>query len=295
MFFFFPLPPASSSSSPRAQPSQAKLLAFRAAAAAAVAAGGESGTAGFASLQTIVQFEDASEADKAAATAAGFTLRTFKELEDAGRLNPRPHTPPAPADYAVICYTSGTTGMPKGAILTHGNMVADSSNAVWGGLNISAADVHLSYLPMAHVFEQLVSNALAMVGASIGFYQGDTLKILDDIGALRPTIFPSVPRLFNRIYDKIMVRARGDASGFYLLLIPPAGARARHRRPSPVLAPLARRAASRRPAASRRCSSKRPLPTSSTTSRRPTPTSTACGTGSSSRPFPSAWAWTACG
>jgi long-subunit acyl-CoA synthetase (AMP-forming) len=53
-------------------------------------------------------------------------------------------------------------------------------------------------LPLAHVFEQLVQNALWMEGAQIAFYQGDTLKILEDIKTLRPTLFPSVPRLFNR-------------------------------------------------------------------------------------------------
>ena len=83
-------------------------------------------------------------------------------------------------------------------------MVADACNAFWGNLGITSSDVHLSYLPLAHVFEQLVQNALTMVGAAIGFYQGDTLKIMEDISALQPTIFPSVPRLFNRIYDKVL-------------------------------------------------------------------------------------------
>ncbi|RYG51965.1 hypothetical protein EON67_02260, partial [archaeon] len=93
---------------------------------------------------------------------------------------------------------SGTTGNPKGAILSHQNMVADASGAKFADLGICKDDVHLCYLPLAHVFEQLVSNALLMEGAQIGFFQGDTLKIMDDIKALRPTIFPSVPRLFNR-------------------------------------------------------------------------------------------------
>ena len=263
----------------------AKLLAYRTAAAAG-------SDAAFASLRYIIQFEDASEAGKAAAAADGVTLRSFKELEDAGRLNPRAHKAPAPTDYAIICYTSGTTGQPKGAIITHGNMVADAGNAVFSGLNISAADIHLSYLPMAHVFEQLVACALSMVGAAVGFYQGDTLKILDDIGALRPTIFPSVPRLFNRIYDKIMVRQalRALHSGHTAALLFHTSVASSRLPPRP---PSSRaRAASRPPAASRRCSSRRPLPTSSTTSR-PTRTSTRCGTGSSSRPLRGAWGWTA--
>jgi len=53
----------------------------------------------------------------------------------------------------------------------------------------------------------MVQEALLLNGARIGFYQGDTLKLLQDIGALRPTIFPSVPRLYNKIYDKVMAGA----------------------------------------------------------------------------------------
>jgi hypothetical protein len=59
----------------------------------------------FSKLKNIVQFEDADEAEKAAAAEAGYTLRTFKELEDAGRLNKAEHIAPKASDYAVICYT----------------------------------------------------------------------------------------------------------------------------------------------------------------------------------------------
>jgi long-chain acyl-CoA synthetase len=63
--------------------------------------------------------------------------------------------------------------------------------------------VHLSYLPLPHVFEQLNQMVVTAYGGRIGYYQGDTLKILDDLTALRPTFFPSVPRLLSRIYDKV--------------------------------------------------------------------------------------------
>jgi long-subunit acyl-CoA synthetase (AMP-forming) len=59
---------------------------------------------------------------------------------------------------------------------------------------MTPADVHLSYLPLAHVFERVVQSALWFGGSSIGFYQGNTLKIVEDLKVLRPTIFPSVPR-----------------------------------------------------------------------------------------------------
>jgi long-chain acyl-CoA synthetase len=61
---------------------------------------------------------------------------------------------------------------------------------------------HISYLPLAHIYERM--NVLVMLhfGVGIGFYQGDVLKLMEDIEVLKPTIFCSVPRLYNRIYDK---------------------------------------------------------------------------------------------
>jgi len=76
--------------------------------------------------------------------------------------------------------------------------------------------VHLSYLPLAHIFERLVQAALFMLGASIGFYQGNTLELTDDLTALRPTLFPSVPRLYNKIYDKIMAGAQAGGIKTFL-------------------------------------------------------------------------------
>ncbi len=71
--------------------------------------------------------------------------------------------------------------------------------------------MHISYLPLAHVFERVVQMWITYVGGSIGFFQGDTLKLLDDIAVLKPTVFASVPRLYNRIYDKVFagVKAKG--------------------------------------------------------------------------------------
>lgn len=74
----------------------------------------------------------------------------------------------------MICYTSGTTGVPKGALLTHENMVAVTTAVVEyidtvGGLTNN--DAHISYLPMAHVFEHFVQCGVTFYGARIGFYQ----------------------------------------------------------------------------------------------------------------------------
>uniref|UniRef100_A0A8B9CF31 Arachidonate--CoA ligase n=1 Tax=Anser brachyrhynchus TaxID=132585 RepID=A0A8B9CF31_9AVES len=64
-------------------------------------------------------------------------------------------------------------------------------------------DVHISYLPLAHMFERMVQSVVYCHGGRIGFFQGDIRLLSDDMKALRPTIFPVVPRLLNRMYDKV--------------------------------------------------------------------------------------------
>ncbi len=83
-----------------------------------------------------------------------------------------------------------------------------SANAA--GLKVTTNDVHISYLPLAHIFERAVMAGLLCEGGAVGFYQGSVLKLFDDIQALKPTIFASVPRLWNRLYDKVTNTVRAD-------------------------------------------------------------------------------------
>ena len=116
-----------------------------------------------------------------------------------------PTSTPKPLDIATISFTSGTTGDPKGAMLSHANLVATCAAVCKGEIPLGPNDVHLSYLPLAHIFERVMTEALLCSGARIGFIQGPTKKfLLKDLGVLHPTIFPSVPRLYNMIYDKTM-------------------------------------------------------------------------------------------
>jgi len=72
-----------------------------------------------------------------------------------------------------------------------------------GSFETLNSDVHLSYLPMAHIFERLVSYSILLSGGEICMFNGDVLKLKEDLAVVRPTIFASVPRLFNRFYDLI--------------------------------------------------------------------------------------------
>uniref|UniRef100_A0A7N8XIT7 Long-chain-fatty-acid--CoA ligase n=1 Tax=Mastacembelus armatus TaxID=205130 RepID=A0A7N8XIT7_9TELE len=115
--------------------------------------------------------------------------------------------PPQPKDLAVVCFTSGTTGNPKGAMITHGNIASNTSSVIKileGSFVIQRDDVSISYLPLAHMFERMIQVSMFCHGARVGFYQGDISLLMDDIKTLKPTFFPVVPRLLNRIYDKVL-------------------------------------------------------------------------------------------
>ena len=81
------------------------------------------------------------------------------------------NVPPFAEDVCTICYTSGTTGVPKGVLVTHRNLIAALSGCLYTGICPVTSDCYLSYLPMAHVFEHFVQCGMTFFGARIGFYQ----------------------------------------------------------------------------------------------------------------------------
>ncbi|KAJ3151924.1 Long-chain-fatty-acid--CoA ligase 5 [Geranomyces variabilis] len=151
---------------------------------------------------------------RAAATKNGLALYTFSEVEALGAQDvARPLRLPNPESPLVICYTSGTTGTAKGVILTHRNVMSTSAavDLIVGGEE--SCEVHISYLPLAHVFEKNMTTNMMGIGGAIGFYHGDTTALLEDMQILKPTIFPSVPRLLNRIYDKVLLQVSASPDG----------------------------------------------------------------------------------
>ena len=114
------------------------------------------------------------------------------------------HSPPAGRDIATFCYTSGTTGNPKGALLTHTNLISAMAGMSNFDIFPTLTDRHLSYLPLPHIFERIVQGQVLLCGASIAFFRGDTTKLLEDIQACRPTMMPVAPRVLNKIHDKVI-------------------------------------------------------------------------------------------
>eukprot|EP01018_Ginkgo_biloba_P036624 Gb_32727 [translate_table: standard] len=134
---------------------------------------------------------------------SGVGIVSYEKLHDQGCTNLQPFRPPLPEDVATICYTSGTTGTPKGVVLTHGNLIASIAGSLIS-IKLYSTDVYISYLPLAHIYERANTIGMVYSGAAIGFYQGDNMKLMDDMAVLRPTVFASVPRLYNRIYSGIL-------------------------------------------------------------------------------------------
>ncbi|XP_059168586.1 long-chain-fatty-acid--CoA ligase 1-like [Physella acuta] len=159
-------------------------------------------------LTRIILMEKITEENKTRAAHDGVHLIQFEDVEKLGRENPVKAKPPKPSDLCMVCYTSGTTGTPKGVMLTHANMIACISGIFHlfekCGIILKQEDSLISYLPLAHSYERIIEGGILIVGARIGFFQGDVRKLMDDIKELKPTLFPTVPRLLNRFYDKVM-------------------------------------------------------------------------------------------
>jgi len=118
--------------------------------------------------------------------------------------------PPKANDLSTIMYTSGTTGDPKGVLLSHANVVSmmNSCNIRVEDL-VSPGDCYLSYLPLAHILERMVTSMAIYKGVAIGMFSGNVKLLKNDLEILRPTLFCGVPRVFERIFDQINERVAG--------------------------------------------------------------------------------------
>ncbi len=111
----------------------------------------------------------------------------------------------APDDPALVIYTSGTTGPPKGCLLSHHNAMSLCS-IVLEIETLLPGEVAYLYLPLAHVFAQIVQLAAFQVGAAVAYYGGDTKQIIAELMEVHPDYLPSVPRVFEKVYALAMTQ-----------------------------------------------------------------------------------------
>ncbi len=149
--------------------------------------------------------------------AAGTGAMTLDELRHRGRDVPRQlvHERIAatePGDIATLVYTSGTTGPPKGCMLSHENFLATMRMyAQQLGLGPSNSIFH--FLPLAHVLARIIQMVVLSIGGRLIYWSGDTAKIVDELPAGAPTHVPAVPRIYEKIHG--VVAGKVAESRFY--------------------------------------------------------------------------------
>jgi long-chain acyl-CoA synthetase len=109
----------------------------------------------------------------------------------------------APRDVATIIYTSGTTGDPKGVMLSHGNITSNVVACV-ALLSISSADECLSFLPLSHIFERMVGHYTMLHRGVTISYATSPDTVAAEMVEVRPTIMAAVPRLYEKIYARVL-------------------------------------------------------------------------------------------
>jgi long-chain acyl-CoA synthetase len=142
-----------------------------------------------------------------------FQFYPMAQVQELGRLNPVPAVAPEPEDICCIMYTSGSTGNPKGVMLSHANVVAAVAGAVSGVFQYVSNDgCYLAYLPLAHVLEFTVEHSCMFQGIPMGYGSPRTLtdtsvrNCKGDLGELQPSFMAGVPSVWETIRKAIVAK-----------------------------------------------------------------------------------------
>ncbi|XP_036713037.1 long-chain-fatty-acid--CoA ligase 3 [Balaenoptera musculus] len=141
------------------------------------------------------------------------TMAAVQALGAKASAENKPHSKPVPSDIAVIMYTSGSTGLPKGVMISHSNLIAGITGMAERIPELGEKDVYIGYLPLAHVLELSAELVCLSHGCCIGYSSPQTLadqssKIKKgskgDTSILKPTLMAAVPEIMDRIYKNVM-------------------------------------------------------------------------------------------
>ncbi|KAL8506916.1 hypothetical protein ACS0TY_017706 [Phlomoides rotata] len=157
--------------------------------------------------------EDSPSSSRVNDDSSSWKVSSLAEVEKLGQTNPAQPNLPIKKDIAVIMYTSGSTGFPKGVMMTHGNIVATAAAVMTVIPDLGSNDRYIAYLPLAHIFELAAETVMLTAGVAIGY--GSTLTLTDtsnkikkgtkgDVSALKPTLMTAVPAILDRVRDGVL-------------------------------------------------------------------------------------------
>ncbi|CDJ58218.1 long chain acyl-CoA synthetase, putative, partial [Eimeria maxima] len=160
-------------------------------------------------LKAVISFDEPTKEQEEAFAEAGVCLYHQEKLRRRYLTIADTKTPeelvPSLDDICTIIFTSGTTGLPKGAVHTNGSMLSfvGSYLTSCNRMQVRVGDSTLSYLPLAHIYQRGVELVVTLLGIRVAYYSGDMLRLAEDVQLSKPSVFIAVPRVFNRISGKI--------------------------------------------------------------------------------------------